>query len=128
MRTLKITSTTAALLYPPLVFFFYRAFDGEPFWYALAAAALAVVFVLLVQLPALIAVIRRHPDTIGIVILSVIFSWTLLGWVVGMVWALAGASYQKENRVDQIGDVVNGYVLRDSAKGVVWMPVDTPRQ
>lgn len=38
--------------------------------------------------PPFIAALRGHPDTLAIAAVSVLLSWTCLGWVVALVWAL----------------------------------------
>jgi hypothetical protein len=38
-------------------------------------------------LPAIVASIRRHRNRLAIGILNLLLGWTLLGWIVAMVWA-----------------------------------------
>jgi hypothetical protein len=40
-------------------------------------------------LPTLIAVIRRTPSALGIVVVNFFMGWTVIGWIVALVWALA---------------------------------------
>jgi len=44
--------------------------------------------VLLYLLPALIAMVRGHPNAVAIVALDLLLGWSLLGWVVALVWSL----------------------------------------
>ena len=39
-------------------------------------------------LPVVIAIARRHPNTLGIVLLDLFLGWTLLGWIGALVWSL----------------------------------------
>ena len=39
-------------------------------------------------LPSLIALVRSKHDILGIVLLNFFLGWTLIGWVVSLVWAL----------------------------------------
>jgi hypothetical protein len=39
-------------------------------------------------LPSLIAIVRSKRDILGIVVLNFFLGWTLIGWVVALVWAL----------------------------------------
>ena len=39
-------------------------------------------------LPSLIALVRSKRDILGIVLLNFFLGWTLIGWVVALVWAL----------------------------------------
>lgn len=46
---------------------------------------LLVLFVYL--LPAIIAGIRNHKNAIGITLLDILLGWTVVGWIVALVWA-----------------------------------------
>lgn len=41
-------------------------------------------------LPTIVAAHRRHASTIGIFILNLLLGWSLVGWVVSLVWAASG--------------------------------------
>jgi hypothetical protein len=41
-------------------------------------------------LPTIVASHRRHPSSIGIFILNLFLGWSVLGWVVSLVWAASG--------------------------------------
>lgn len=41
--------------------------------------------------PTTIAASRKQPNTLAIFVLNLLLGWTLLGWVVAMVWAFAGS-------------------------------------
>ena len=51
----------------------------------------ALLFVLLLVptyfLPMLVAVARSHCDARAITLLNMVLGWTLVGWVVALVWA-----------------------------------------
>jgi hypothetical protein len=51
--------------------------------------ALAVVLGLYF-LPSFVAGHRRHPSGGAVIILNLLLGWTLLGWVVALVWAMTG--------------------------------------
>jgi RsiW-degrading membrane proteinase PrsW (M82 family) len=38
-------------------------------------------------LPAIIASRRKHPNTTSITLLTLLLGWTLIGWVVALVWS-----------------------------------------
>ena len=42
------------------------------------------------MLPAMVAAGRNHRSGTAITVLTVLLGWTLLGWVVALVWALTG--------------------------------------
>ena len=48
-------------------------------------------------LPALVALTRRHHNTGAIFLLNFFLGWTVLGWVVALVWAATHA-YAFDNR------------------------------
>lgn len=52
-----------------------------------AGSGLLVLIAILYFLPALVASVRRHRNSSAIGILNVFLGWTLLGWVVALVWA-----------------------------------------
>jgi Superinfection immunity protein len=56
-----------------------------------AAALLFALFAALYFLPALLAQGRTHPNLGAIFALNLLLGWTLLGWVIALVWALASA-------------------------------------
>lgn len=45
-------------------------------------------------LPAIIAMIRGHSNTTAIVVLDLFLGWTLIVWLVCLVWAVIGAKQQ----------------------------------
>lgn len=42
--------------------------------------------------PTLTAITRRHPACIGIILLNVLLGFTLIGWIVALVWSYTGGS------------------------------------
>ncbi len=40
-------------------------------------------------LPTTIAIIRKRTNTMAIFVLNLFLGWTLIGWVVALVWAVA---------------------------------------
>ena len=40
-------------------------------------------------LPTLIAMVRQAPSVLGIAVLNFFFGWTVIGWIVALLWALA---------------------------------------
>ena len=49
---------------------------------------LIVMMLLLYPLPSIIAVVRRKRNRAAIIALNLLLGWSLLGWVVALVWAL----------------------------------------
>lgn len=53
--------------------------------------SLAVVFVLWIYfIPAWIAEIRNNPSTTAIFVVNLFLGWSLIGWVIALIWALSG--------------------------------------
>lgn len=61
-----------------------------------AAKVAAFVFIAsalaLYAAPSLVAASRKHRNTTGIVVLNILGGWTVLGWIVALVWAYAAQS------------------------------------
>jgi RsiW-degrading membrane proteinase PrsW (M82 family) len=52
------------------------------------AGVLVAILLIIYLLPSFIAYSRRHPSCHAILALNLLLGWTLLGWVVSIVWAL----------------------------------------
>lgn len=48
---------------------------------------LVIVVLLLYFLPTIVAVVRGKSNMISISIVNVVFGWTVLGWIIALVWA-----------------------------------------
>ena len=46
-----------------------------------------IVLLLIYLYPYIVAVVRKHRSSTYILILNLFFGWTLIGWVVSLVWA-----------------------------------------
>ncbi len=47
------------------------------------------VFMFLIYfLPSIVAISKKKSNTVAIVVLNIFLGWTLLGWVISLVWAL----------------------------------------
>lgn len=44
---------------------------------------------LMYWLPTVIAIVRRTPSALGIAAINFFFGWTVIGWFLALVWALA---------------------------------------
>lgn len=59
------------------------------FFHGLFFVYLAVYFVIYI-LPMIIAFNRHHENYTAIFLLNLLLGWTLVGWVVALVWAIVG--------------------------------------
>ena len=57
-------------------------------------------------LPTLIALVRQTPSALGIAALNFFLGWTVIGWIMALVWALAA------NTSPQVIVIENGRVVR----------------
>jgi hypothetical protein len=57
-------------------------------------------------LPTLIAVVRGTHSALGIAMLNFFFGWTVIGWVMALIWALAS------NTNPHVIVIENGRVVR----------------
>jgi hypothetical protein len=54
--------------------------------------------------PLFIAILRKHKNIAGIAVLNIVLGWTLIGWVVALIWAvLAGQEEKKSEYEDGYG-------------------------
>ena len=40
-------------------------------------------------LPTIVAIARHTPSALGVAVLNFFFGWTVIGWILALVWALA---------------------------------------
>ena len=50
------------------------------------------VLVALYELPAVVAYNKSHPQCVAILLLNILAGWTIVGWVLALVWAFAGTA------------------------------------
>jgi len=43
-------------------------------------------------LPTLIAIVRQTPSALGVAMLNFFLGWTIIGWILALVWALAASN------------------------------------
>jgi len=55
-----------------------------------------ILLVVLFFLPNIVAYSRGHNSAHAILALNILLGWTVLGWVVAMVWALTGNVTKRE--------------------------------
>jgi len=52
------------------------------------ALGVTLVFVAMYFVPALVAVLQNHPQSLGIFLVNLVFGWTVIGWLGCIAWAL----------------------------------------
>ena len=54
-----------------------------------------IVLILTYFIPSLVAVFREKDNTVAIFVLNLVAGWTLVGWVVALVWAVTKDEEEK---------------------------------
>lgn len=96
---------------------------------ALSLSLLALYFI-----PGIIALLRAHHNKIAIFVLNLLLGWTLLGWVVALVWSFTApqqngapverkpTAFAQSKALDAVGYVVIGFMaLALMAGGLTWL-------
>lgn len=50
-------------------------------------------------IPVIIAMQRKHNDTLLIFLLVFFFGWTIIGWVVALIWSVSSVSVLQNNKI-----------------------------
>lgn len=50
----------------------------------------AVVMIVIYFVPLMVAVRRDMQKVAGVAVLNILLGWTLIGWVIALVWAVSG--------------------------------------
>jgi hypothetical protein len=67
-----------------------------------AAHSLPVAFlVALYLLPWIVSVTNKHPAKVGIFILNLLLGWTVIGWIIALIWAVTKPQPQQQVIVSQ---------------------------
>jgi hypothetical protein len=54
--------------------------------------SLALILCVIHFLPSIVAFSREHPRRITLLVLNILVGWTLIGWIVLLIWAFARPS------------------------------------
>lgn len=38
--------------------------------------------------PSLIAIFRRHKDIVSILMINILLGWTMIGWIIALIWSV----------------------------------------
>lgn len=60
------------------------------------------VAAILYLLPALFAFMRRHRNRLAILALTLLLGWTIIGWIVALIWALTAPKIIVEKTCDDM--------------------------
>ena len=60
--------------------------------------ATLIFFLFMYMLPTVVAWRRGHRNTLAIAALNILTGWTVIGWVVTLVWSLTANTREREPR------------------------------
>ena len=75
-------------------------------WELIAVMTFLLFLFVMYWLPTLIAIVRQTPSALGVAMLNFFLGWTIIGWILALVWALAA------NTSPQVIVIENGRVVR----------------
>ena len=61
-------------------------------WELIAVMSFLLFLFAMYWLPTLIALVRQTHSALGIAMLNFFFGWTVIGWIMALVWALAAGN------------------------------------
>jgi heme/copper-type cytochrome/quinol oxidase subunit 2 len=59
--------------------------------------AFLVISALVYIIPALIALLKRRPKRITIMLINILLGWTVIGWIVAFIWSLKGSKKKRKS-------------------------------
>ena len=83
-----------------------------PFLIVLLAA---IVILSIYMIPSIVAVKRKHYDKTAIIVLNIFLGWSLVGWIVALVWACTNLQYKITQEVKKMFCVNCGKELTEGA-------------
>lgn len=72
-----------------------------------------LVFVIYI-IPIFVALKRKHPQKFPIACLDIFLGWTVLGWIICLVWALSDTKLEKNNKSNKYEDLERLQRLKDN--------------
>jgi hypothetical protein len=58
------------------------------------AAIFFIVALLVYFSPTILALMRSHSDVLAIILVNLLFGWTVVGWIYALIWSLTGTKNQ----------------------------------
>ena len=60
-------------------------------------AILAIIFLAVYLIPTIVAVRHKKAAASGIFLLNLLLGWTILGWIVALIWAVNGETQNERD-------------------------------
>lgn len=97
--------------------------SSEGFGFFLLFLALGFYF-----LPGIVAINRDHPNATSIFVLDLLLGWTLVGWVIALVWAVGNIDKSKIETPSpgRIPEASRPGSMSEVPMPSVWRASDTP--
>jgi hypothetical protein len=82
--------SVAALFYSGYLIFLYAPSKGFNFQYTPVSLIGFAIGLALVLLPSTLAAYSDHPKFVWVMLVNIFFSWTIIFWIVALIWSLRG--------------------------------------
>jgi hypothetical protein len=79
-----------------------------------------IVAVLLYLLPTVVALIRGHLSALAILLLNPFLGWTLIGWIIALIWSCTGNTAANFYRLQAGAPGPNGPIPQPRS-GSLWL-------
>ncbi len=80
-----------------------------------------IVATLLYFLPTVIALARGHLSTLAIFVLNLFLGWTLLGWLIALIWSFSGFTAANYTRIEPQIVGPDGRIIARRSGGSLWI-------
>jgi hypothetical protein len=81
-------------------------------------------------LPAIVAINRGHPNTTSIIVLDLLLGWTLVGWVIALVWAVGRIKDEDRDKTPPspglVKEASKPHSILDAPVVSAWRAADAP--
>lgn len=81
-----------------------RISDGSAMGFMWLSILMVVVMVALYFAPTIIAIIRKHHNVMPVALVNTLLGWTVVGWVVALVWSFSSPPSSPRIEVNLSGD------------------------
>lgn len=80
-----------------------------------------IVATLIYFLPTVIALARGHLSTLAIFLLNLFLGWTLLGWLIALIWSCTGFTAANYVRSEPQLIAPDGRIVTRRSSGSLWI-------
>ena len=80
-----------------------------------------IVATVIYFLPTIVALARGHLSTLAIFLLNLLLGWTLLGWLIALIWSFSGFTAANYYRTDPQIIGSDGRIVVRRSSGSLWI-------